>query len=70
MPTLIAATVIVIISKGMFKVPNNPRTEPAVIRLGVSAIKVIYIDLKMINNIRPIAAKTNPKDLICDENKD
>ena len=50
--------------------PNNPRTEPAVIRLGVSAIKVIFIDLKMINNIRPIAAKTNPKDLICDENKD
>ena len=70
MPTLIAATVIVMISNGMFKIPNNPKTEPAVIKFGISAIKVIFIDLNIINNIKPIAVNTNPKDLICDENKD
>ena len=45
-------------------------TEPAVIKLGAKAINVIFIDLKRINNIKPIAPKTNPRDLICDENKD
>jgi hypothetical protein len=70
MPTLIAATVIVMISNGILKIPNKPNTEPAVIKFGISAINVIFIDLKIINNIKPIAAKTNPKDLICDENKD
>src|SRR6056300_119367 len=54
----------------MLKIPKRPKTEPAVIKLGVNAISVILIDLKIINNIKPIAAKTNPKDLICDENSD
>ena len=69
-PTLIAATVIVIISNGIFKKPNNPKTEPAVIKFGVNAIKVIFIDLKRSNIINPITVNTIPKDLICDENND
>ena len=56
MPTLIAATVIVMISNGILKIPNKPNTEPAVIKFGISAINVIFIDLKIISNIKPIAA--------------
>ena len=69
-PTLIAATVIVIISKGMLRIPSNPRTEPAVIKFGARAIKVIFIDLNNSNSINPITPKTRPNDLICDENND
>ena len=69
-PTLIAATVIVIISKGMPKTPSKPNTEPAVIMFGARAIKVIFSDLKSSNIIKPITLKTKPKDLICDENND
>ena len=65
-----AATVIVIISKGMPRAPNTPKTEPAVIKFGVSAMSVILIDLKSSNIINPITANTMPRDLICDENND
>ena len=63
-PTLIAATVIVIMSNGIPKTPNKPNTEPAVIMFGASAIKVIFNDLKSSNIIKPITPKTKPKDLI------
>ena len=69
-PTLIAATVIVIISKGILSTPNKPKTEPAVIKFGANAIKVIFTDLKSSKIINPITAKTKPRDLICDENND
>ena len=54
MPTLIAATVIVIISKGIPNTPNKPKTDPAVIKFGVIAIRVILTDLKSNNIINPI----------------
>jgi hypothetical protein len=58
------------ISKGIPNTPNKPKTEPAVIKFGVIAIRVILSDLKSNNIINPITAKTKPKDLICDENND
>ena len=63
-PTLIAATVIVIISRGIDNNPNIPSTAPAVIKLGIRAIIITFKDLKRISNIIPIAVNTTPKDLI------
>tara|TARA_B100000683_G_scaffold207582_1_gene201450 strand:- start:35 stop:244 length:210 start_codon:yes stop_codon:yes gene_type:complete len=63
-PTLIAATVIVIISRGIPKNPNKPKTDPAVIKFGASAIKVIFIDLKIKSIINPMMEKTIPSDFI------
>ena len=50
MPTLIAATVIVMISKGILKIPNNPRTIDAVMRFGINPIKKILNERKIIKN--------------------
>ena len=57
-------------SSGIFKNPKKPKTEPAVIKFGESAIKVIFIDLKSISIINPIMEKTIPNDFICEENND
>ena len=70
MPTLIAATVIVMISKGILKIPNNPSTIDAVMRFGINPIKKILNERKIIKNKIPIIINTKPKDLICEENKD
>ena len=57
-PTLIAATVIVIISKGILNNPNKPITEDATKMFGISPIKTTFIDLKIKNNIKEMTAKT------------
>ena len=44
MPTLIAATVIVMISNGILKIPNNPSTIDAVMRFGINPIKKLLND--------------------------
>ncbi len=69
-PTLIAATVIVIISKGIPRSPSIPRTDPAVTRFGTNAITVILNDLNNNMSIKPIAPNTSPKDLIWEEKSD
>ena len=43
MPTLIAATVIVMISNGILKIPNNPSTIDAVMRFGINPIKKLSL---------------------------
>ena len=53
MPTLIAATVIVMISKGILKIPNNPSTIDAVMRFGINPIKKILNARKIIKNKTP-----------------
>ena len=50
MPTLIAATVIVMISNGILKIPNNPSTIDAVMRFGINPIKKILNERKIIKN--------------------
>ena len=63
-PTLIAATVIVIMSKGIFYRPNNPITEEATKILGIKPITITLNDLKIISNIIDITAKTINKEPI------
>ena len=64
MPTLIAATVIVIMSKGIFNKPSNPITEDATNIFGISPIIIIFKDLNIKNNIKEMTAKTINKDPI------
>jgi hypothetical protein len=64
MPTLIAATVMVIMSNGIDRIPSNPRTLDAVKTFGISPITATLIDLNITKNISNIAPKTIPKDLI------
>ena len=63
-PTLIAATVIVIISRGILNNPNNPITEDATNIFGIKPINITFKDLKIKNNIREITAKTIISELI------
>ena len=63
-PTLIAATVIVIMSKGIFNRPNNPITEEATKILGIKPITITLNDLKINSNIIDITAKTINKEPI------
>ena len=63
-PTLIAATVIVIMSKGIFNRPNKPITEEATKILGINPITITLNDLKIISNIIDITAKTINKEPI------
>ena len=58
MPTLMAATVIVIISRGRLRRPNTPTTDKATKIFG---IRPIIIALKLLNinkNIKAITANT------------
>ena len=64
MPTLIAATVMVIMSNGIDRIPSNPRTLDAVKMFGISPIIATLIDLNIAKNISNITPKTIPKDLI------
>ena len=63
-PTLIAATVIVIISRGILNNPNNPITEEATKIFGIKPINITFKDLKIKNNIEEITAKTIISELI------
>ena len=69
-PTLIAATVIVIISRGILNNPNNPITEDATKIFGIKPINITFKDLKIKNNIKEITAKTIISELIWDWNND
>ena len=63
-PTLIAATVIVIMSKGIFSRPSNPITEEATKILGIKPINITLNDLKIVSNIIDMTAKTINKEPI------
>ena len=58
MPTLIAATVIVIMSSGIFNNPKSPITDDATNTFGINPIIITLKDLKIINNMREITANT------------
>ena len=64
MPTLIAATVIVMMSKGIFNNPSNPITDDATNIFGINPTIITFKDLNIKNNIKEITAKTINKDLI------
>ena len=69
-PTLIDATVIVIISNGILNNPSNPKTEIATNKLGIRPINANLIERNKNINIKPITKKTIIKDLYREENKD
>ena len=64
-PIVIAATVIVIISKGIFRIPIKPNINVEAKIFGIMPKMLIFIDLKRIINITKIKIKTIPKDFIC-----
>ena len=68
-PIVIAAIVIVIISKGIFNNPIIPNMKNAAIKLGTTPIKDNLIFLNKIINIENIPIITKPKVKICDLNK-
>ena len=68
-PILIAAIVIVIISKGILNQPIKPKTKEIDIMLGNKAIKDVLNDLKSNKNIIKSKIITVPKVRICDLNK-
>ena len=70
MPIVIAAIVIVIISRGIFNIPIKPSINVQAKILGIIPIKLRYSDLNKIINITNIANKTIPNDLICELNND
>ena len=70
MPTLIAATVIVMISKGIFNKPRRPMTEEATKIFGIRPITITLSDLKISNNIIDMTENTIIKEFICDLNND
>ena len=61
-PIDIAAIVIVIMSKGIFKIPINPKMNDDAIIFGIIAAMLNLTDLKRIINIINIASRINPKD--------
>ena len=63
-PTLIAATVIVIISRGILNKPSRPITEDATKIFGINPIIITFRDLKINNNISEITVKTIRSELI------
>ena len=65
-PIVIAAIVIVIISKGMPISPIMPRINKAAIKFGTTPIKERTIFLNKIKNIRNIPSITMPRVSICD----
>ena len=64
--TVIAAIVIVIILRGIFKIPILPKITIAARMLGVIAIKDSFIDLNRSINIAKIASSTEVNVWICD----
>ena len=58
-PTLIAATVIVIISSGIPRSPNKPITEKATKIFGTKPIAIILNDLNIKRSIKAITPNTN-----------
>ena len=63
-PTVIAATVIVIISNGSFSMPIIQSTNSAEIKLGMMPISIKEKDLNNIRNINAITNITKPSDFI------
>ena len=63
-PMVIAAIVIVIISKGRLIKPINPKTNIAANRLGIMPIKDSFKERKRTMNIIPIPSITKPRDKI------
>lgn len=68
-PTVIAAMVIVIISRGRLMIPIRPSTSNADNRFGIIPIIISLKDLNSTRNITAITNITNPRDLICESNK-
>ena len=69
-PIVIAAMVIVIISKGILNKPINPNIILEAIIFGIIPKILSSKDLNKIINIKKIERITKPKDLICDEKSD
>ena len=68
-PIVIAAIVIVIISKGMLSEPIIPKIKKAAKKFGTIPIKESCIFLNKIKNIKNIPSNTIPKVRIWDLNK-
>ena len=68
-PIVIAAIVIVIISKGILAIPNIPKIKKAAIKFGTMPINDNLMFLNNIKNIKNIPLITIPKVRICDLNK-
>ena len=68
-PIVIAAIVIVIISKGIPSKPIIPNIKNAAIKFGTTPINDRVKFLKSIRNIKKIPAITKPRVNICDLNK-
>ena len=60
-PIVIAAIVIVIMSKGIPTKPIIPRIKKAAIKFGITPISEILIFLKRIKNITKIPIMTKPR---------
>ena len=58
MPTLIAATVMVMISRGSPNKPRTPNTDIATKIFGINPIIIALKVLKIAKNINPITEKT------------
>ena len=69
MPIVIAAIVMVIMSKGILAKPIIPRIKKAAIKFGITPISEILIFLKRIKNITNIPTITKPRVNIWDLNK-
>ena len=63
-PIVIAAIVIVIISKGIDKYPIIPNIKDEAKIFGIMPIKLNFIDLNKIINMIKIKIITNPRDFI------
>ena len=68
-PIVIAAIVIVIISKGISAIPIIPKIKKAAIKFGTTPINDNLIFLNKIKNIINIPIITKPRVKICDLNK-
>ena len=68
-PIVIAAIVIVIISKGIFNNPIIPKIKNAAIKFGTTPIRAKVIFLNKIKNIKVIPAITIPRVNIWDLNR-
>ena len=60
-PIVIAAIVIVIISKGISSIPIIPKIKNAAIKFGTTPIKDNFMFLNKITNIPKIPSMTSPK---------
>ncbi len=69
-PIVIAAIVIVIISKGIDKYPIIPKIKDEAKIFGIIPIMLNLTDLNNIKNMINIKIITNPSDFICESNKE